>query len=115
MRFLRALRKAFRLRRVTCDLVFGTGDPATTGQISGIVYAVRPLLGRRMRIDISPNFLVRTFEAKGALAISVSLARITLAVARLAVTVGGMLGWQYVKRRWAGWRGRRQQAVRYSV
>ena len=113
MRFLKALRKAFRLRRATCDLVFGTGDPATTGQISGVVYAVQPLLGPRFRIDISPDFLVRTFEVQGSLAVSVSLARITVAVVRLGVTVGGMLGWQYLRRRWAGWR--RQRAVRYSV
>lgn len=115
MRFLRTFRRAFRLRRATSDLVFGTGDPATTGQIAGVVYAVRPLLGPRVRIDMSPNFLARTFEAQGSLAVSVGLARVTYAVARLTVVVGGMLGWQYVRRRWAGWMDRRQQAVRYSV
>ena len=115
MRFLRTLRGAFRLRRATCDLAFGTGDPATTGQLAGVVYAVRPLLGARVRVDVSPNFLARTFEAQGSLALSVSLARVTYAVARLVVVVGGMLGWQYVRQRCAGWVGRRRQAVRYSV
>jgi len=115
MRFLRTLRGAFRLRRATGDLVFGTGDPATTGQLAGVVYAIRPLLGARVRVDVSPNFLTRTFEAQGSLAVSVSLARVTYAVARLAVVVGGMLGWQYVRQRWAGWVGRRRQAVPYSV
>lgn len=122
MRFLRAFLKAFRMRRATGDLVFGTGDPATTGQLVGVVYAVRPLLGERVRVDLSPNFLTRTFEARGSLAVSVSLARVTYAVARLGVVVGGVLGWQYVRQRidnllqrWAGWMGRRRQAVPYSV
>ena len=114
-RFLGALWRAFRLRRVTCDLVFGTGDPATTGQVSGVVYAIRPLLGPRVRIGLSPDFLRRTFEGRASFSVSVSLARVTVAAVRLGVTVGGMLGWQYVRRRWSGWRERRRQAVGYSV
>lgn len=115
MAFLKTLLKAFRLRRGACDITFGTGDPATTGQLAGVVYAVRPLLGPRVRVDVSPNFLAQTFEAQGSLTLSVSLARITYAVARLAVVVGGMLGWQYVRQRWTRWMGRRRQAVPYSV
>lgn len=99
-RFWGRFRRAFRFRQAACDLSFGAGNPATTGQVCGFLYAVRPLLAPKMRIEMTPDFLGRRFEGEGSLTFRISIARITWAVAALTVRVGGALGWDYVKRRW---------------
>jgi hypothetical protein len=111
IRFLRRVRKAFRIHRTACDLTFGTGDPATTGQLAGFLYAARPMLGPRARIDITPDFLATRFEGRVALTVRISLARITCALAGLVLTVAASLGWETIRKRWRRIRGGRVEGT----
>ena len=101
VRLLGTLRRAFRVRVASCDVVFGTGDPATTGQLLGLANALRFASPPRVRIEFDPDFLSRTLEVKGSVALWMSLLRVLYGLTRATATVVGTLGWRRVKRRWA--------------
>ena len=89
-RFLNRFWRSLRLHRASCDIVLGTGDPAETGRISGMILAVRSLLGPRVRIGIDPRFLLRTFEVRGSIVFRLNFAKLIAAVVNLGVGLGGM-------------------------
>ncbi len=89
-RFLNRFWRSLRLQRASCDIVLGTGDPAQTGRISGMILAVRSLLGPRVRIGIDPRFLLRTFEVRGSLVFWLNFTKLIAAVVNLGVALGGM-------------------------
>jgi hypothetical protein len=66
LRILTALRRQTHLRHLSCDLVFGTGNPATTGMVFGIFSAVRPMLmvSDRVSISLEPVFDQEILEGK---------------------------------------------------
>ena len=53
MRIIRALKRHGRFRRLSCNLVLGTGSPAETGLIFGIFSAMRPILMISPRVSLS--------------------------------------------------------------
>jgi hypothetical protein len=53
IRIFRTLKRLTRFRRLSCDLLLGTGSPAVTGLIFGAFSAVRPLLMVSERVSLS--------------------------------------------------------------
>jgi hypothetical protein len=64
LRIIRALKRHGRFRRLSCNLVVGTGSPAETGLIFGIFSAVRPILmiSPRVSLSLEPVFDKETLE-----------------------------------------------------
>jgi hypothetical protein len=87
-RFLKRLTRILGFRRVDVDVVYGAGDPALTGRLFGYVEAIRPLLGKRTSLVLTPDFTQSRLEGAGALEVSFYLSRFLLAL----VVTGGILG-----------------------
>jgi|GEM_PF-4350752 len=89
-RFLKRLFRIIGFRRVNLDVELGVGDPALMGRLFGYVEAVRPMLNKRVRISLTPDFVHQRFAAEGAFEISIYLYRLIWAVLALIVR-GGVL------------------------
>lgn len=89
-RFLKRFLRIFGFRRVNLDVELGVGDPALIGRLFGYVEAVKPMLGKRVRISLTPDFVHQRFAVEGAVEISIYLYRSIWAVLALAVR-GGVL------------------------
>jgi len=89
-RFLKRFLQIFGFRRVNLDVELGVGDPALIGRLFGYVEAVKPMLGKRVRISLTPDFVHQRFAVEGAFEISIYLYRLIWAVLALAMR-GGVL------------------------
>ena len=89
-RFAKRLLRVIRFRDAAMDLEVGLGDPAYTGRLFGYVEAVKRVLGKRVRISLTPDFLQSRFAGSGSVRLSVSLSRLLWAALALA-TRGGCL------------------------
>lgn len=92
----RAVRRAFRLRRVIIDGEYGGANPAVTGQVYGWAHALAGSAGNRLIVRLTPNFLEPRFAGSCDLIGSLVLypllwfpAHLILALAR-RLTVGSM-------------------------
>lgn len=103
-RFLKRLTHILGFRYVDIDVTFGASDPAQTGQLFGYVEAVRPLLGKRARLVLTPDFTQSRLEGAGGIEVSFYLFRLFWAVIALVVR-GGILGGKI----W--WRERRAKRI----
>jgi hypothetical protein len=106
VRFLGRLLRIFGFRHVSLDMVYGANDPALTGKLFGYVEAVRPLLGKRATLVLTPDFTCSRLECAGALELSFYLSRLFSALLKM-IFRGGLLGGKI------GWRER--QAKRHTV
>ena len=104
-RFLRRLRRGFRLRHLVCRAVFGTGDPATTGRVYGYALAASRVIDRRFQLHVAPDFTRARLEGEAALEVSVYLYRLLWAVGCLAARGAWVWG------RDACWQWRRERAA----
>lgn len=89
-RFAKRLLRVIRFRDVALDLEVGLGDPAFTGRLFGYVEAVKRVLGERVRISLTPDFVQPRFAGSGSIRLSIYLSRLLWAVLALA-TRGGCL------------------------
>ena len=64
-RFLGRMYRMFRLRRLSGLVVYGAGDPATTGKHYGYALAVLGVTGRRFRVRVIPDFERGRVEGEG--------------------------------------------------
>ena len=55
-RFVKRLVGAFSIRKLRTDVNFGSASPDVTGRAMGYVAAVRPLLGRKVDLNLKPDF-----------------------------------------------------------
>ena len=55
-----ALLRHYRPREISGRLHFGTGDPAVTGQLTGLIYLLLPA---RAQLSVEPEFTEAVFEA----------------------------------------------------
>lgn len=56
--------KCIRPRVLRLEALIGTGEPDTTGYVYGAVWAVKPFLGRKCRIAITPDFEMQILEGE---------------------------------------------------
>jgi len=106
-RFLKRLMRILRFRYVDVDVMYGADDPAQTGRLFGYVEAIRPLLGKRTSLVLTPDFTRSCLEGAGALEVSFYLSRFLWAVLMFSVR-GGVLG---AKIWWRERRVKRQAAL----
>ncbi len=90
-RFLKRLMRILRFRYVDVDVVYGADDPAHTGRLFGYIQAIRPFLGKRTSLVLTPDFTQSRVEGAGTLEISFYLSRFLWAVCVLVIR-GGVLG-----------------------
>ena len=90
MRFAKRLLRAIRFRDAAMDLEVGLGDPAFTGRLFGYVEAVKRVLGKRVRISLTPDFMQPHFAGSGSVRLSVYLSHLLWAALAL-VARGGYL------------------------
>ena len=90
-RFLKRLMRIFGFRYVDLDVTFGASDPAQTGQLFGYMEAVRPMLGKRASLILTPDFTQSRLDGAGGIEISFYLSRLLWALFALIVR-GGVLG-----------------------
>ena len=87
--FLKRLVSGFRFRWVSCDVLFGLSDPATTGQVYGYAMAFSNVLGPGARLNFSPDFVSSRVEGSLGLKVWIIPYRIVWAVVCLATRAGG--------------------------
>ena len=56
--------KSIRPRYLRAEAVAGLGEPDLTGYAYGIYWAVKPFLGKKCRVDITPDFEQRILEGE---------------------------------------------------
>lgn len=56
--------KSIRPRHLRAEAVVGLGEPDLTGYAYGIYWAVKPFLGKKCRVDITPDFERRILEGE---------------------------------------------------
>lgn len=56
--------KSIRPRYLRAEAVAGLGEPDLTGYAYGIYWAVKPFLGKKCRVDITPDFERRILEGE---------------------------------------------------
>ena len=88
MRFVKRLLRVIKFQHAAMDVEVGLGDPAYTGRLFGYVEAVKRVLGKRIRISLTPNFLQPHFAGEGSLRLSIYLYRLLWAALALAVRGG---------------------------
>ena len=99
LRFLMRLIGGFRVRRLSCDVVFGASDPVTTGQVFGYALALSGATGPGVELALAPDFDQERLEGEAEVELAVYLHRILWAVACLACQAGGV-GLSYYWNRW---------------
>jgi hypothetical protein len=90
-RFMKRLRPIFGFRYIDIDAVYGGSDPAQTGRWFGYVEGIRPMLGKRTSLILTPDFTQFRIEGSVAIEVSLYLSRLLWALSLLAVR-GGILG-----------------------
>ncbi len=91
MRFVTRVSKMIQFQRAALDLELGVGDPAFTGRLFGYVEAFKRVVGKRVRISLTPDFVQPRFAGSGSLRFSIYLYRLLFAALALAAR-GGFLG-----------------------
>ncbi len=65
IRFIEDVFGAVKFRKISCDLTYGFSDPADTGMLSGLLYALKGLFARRCNVfdlSIYPQFQDEVFD-----------------------------------------------------
>lgn len=56
--------KSIRPRVLRAEAVVGLGEPDTTGYLYGVYWTIKPFLGKKCRVTITPDFEQRILEGK---------------------------------------------------
>ena len=104
LRLLRRLLKTVWLRRFQIDGSAGVGTPDGTGKMMGIVYAAQGTLGKRVGLNIQPDFMALGFKGNVHVEIWFWLGFLMVAVLFAAVPIGARLALWYLERKLARFR-----------
>jgi hypothetical protein len=63
-----------RIRKASCRLVFGTGNPCSTGVAWGWFCALRGVFPRQAALSVKPDFLRKRFEGNVQVGVEFTLA-----------------------------------------
>lgn len=83
-RFLKRLIASFRIRQLRADIHYGFESPDTTGRAVGYATAIRPFLGRRVILNLQPDFARQRLEGTADLKIALWPVRLVWAIACLS-------------------------------
>ena len=89
--YITGLLHAFHFRSICVDGAFGTGNPAETGKIYGIIASLQPFIGEKASLSIQPFFNRRFTECHAVIAFRFFL----ITVLWRLVFLGTRIGWLY--------------------
>ncbi|MCC7263794.1 MAG: hypothetical protein IT369_14870 [Candidatus Latescibacteria bacterium] len=90
-RLLRRLAGTLRWRWLRLEGRFGLADPAATGQVFGYLQAVRGVLPRRLRLQLSPDFVRQGVRGSAHLAVHFHLGKALY----LVVSFAARMAWRW--------------------
>ena len=97
LKFLGRLLKTVWFRKLEFNGSAGAGSPEVTGRIMGVVYATNESLGKRVRLDVQPDFMASGLKGKVTFEIWFWLGYLFIAVVPAATEIGCRLGVWYLK------------------
>jgi hypothetical protein len=97
LKLLRRLLKTVWFRKFDVDGSAGAGSPEATGRMLGVVYAVNGSLGKRVRLDVQPDFMASGFKGNVTFEIWFCLGYVIIAVVSAATGIGSRLGVWYLE------------------
>ena len=106
-KMLRACPGAFSIRRVRASGRVGLSDPAATGQMQGVVYALRALLPRRIDVNVESDFVHEGVRGELAVVLHFRLGKLLFFVVRFLLIAGAR--WLFA--RLSLWRSDRARAA----
>ena len=95
--YITGLLHAFHFRSICVDGVFGTGNPAETGQIYGIIASLQPFIGEKASLSIQPLFDRRFTECHAVIAFRFLLLTVLLRLVFLGTRIGRLYFLKYTK------------------
>ena len=93
---IKSISGAFSIRRLSLDGRAGFDDPALTGQLYGAVGTLSRALPRRVRIDVTPDFVDSTVSGRAALVVHLHLGYILLLCLRFCASVAKRWLWSKI-------------------
>lgn len=114
-RVLRNVLRSVWFRRFRVAGTLGMGAADATGRMMGYVYAAERVLGRRVELDIQPDFLERGFKGKAHFEIWFWFGFLILAVLYAALTIGIRYAVWYLQEKLARPRRPKPKTVRHGV
>ncbi len=108
---LRRLLKVVWVRRLEISGQYGAGSPDATGRTVGYAQALRAFTGKRVVLDLQPNFLESGFKGSFRFEIWFWLGFLLFAVVLAALSIGFRFGVWYLQGKLSGLRRSRAQAA----
>ena len=106
-KMLRACPGAFSIRRARASGRVGLSDPAATGQMQGVVYALRAVLPRRIDVDVESDFVHEGARGELAVVVHFRLGKLLFFVVRFSLIAGT----RWLSARLSLWRSDRARAA----
>jgi hypothetical protein len=105
LKLLRRLLKTVWFRKFNVDGSAVVGSPEATGRMMGVVYAANGALGKRVRLDVQPDFMASELKGNVTFEIWFCLGYAIIAVVLAATGIGRRLGVWYLENKVASlWR-----------
>ena len=109
-RMLRACPGAFSIRRVRASGRVGLSDPAATGQMQGVGYALRAVLPGRIDLDVESDFVHEGARGELVVVVHFRLGKLLFFVVRFALIAGA----RWLSARLSLWRSDRARETQQS-
>ena len=97
LKFLRRLLNTVWFRKFNVDGSAGAGSPEATGRMMGVVYAANRALGKRVRLDVQPDFMASELKGNVTFEVWFWLGFAIIAVVPAATGIGSRLGVWYLE------------------
>ena len=99
---LRSLPLVFAVKKLYASGSFGLGDPAQTGNAFGFLQALKAFYGRRLRLDLHPDFIRAGFRGTLEVRLHLHLGLLLLLLLRAALQIAGR--WLAMRLTWFPWK-----------
>lgn len=84
-RMVRSFPRAFAFKQVRLSGQVGLADPASTGQVQGLVCALRDVLPRQVDVDLAPDFVTPGLRGQAAARVHMHLSKLLYYLARFTL------------------------------
>ena len=102
LNLLRSAVHAFKLKKMNICACFGLNDPARTGMVFGYLQMLECLRGKRIRLDLTPDFTAPGVRGRIDLAVRLHLGYLLLLVLRFLFQAS--FRWLVLRLPWFPWR-----------
>jgi hypothetical protein len=102
LQLLRSLPLVLTVKKLHASGSFGLGDPAQTGSAFGFLQALKTFYGRRLRLELQPDFVRAGFRGTLEVRLHLHLGLLLLLLLRTALQVAGR--WLAMRLTWFPWK-----------